>query len=247
MKKSLGQNFLRNKDITKKIVQLADFCTSIDILEIGPGDGALTQILLPAVKDMISVEVDPLLIEKLYGNDSLSSLKIIHDDILKTNIYDLDIINPVRVVGNIPYNITSQIIFWLIEQLDFWEDAFIMVQKEVAQRLVAKASTKEYGRLTVVVGAYLDVEYCFSIPPTVFIPRPKVNSAFIRFTKKKHALVEDSKYVKFNNVVRVAFNQRRKMLKNSLKGWDIPDKVREKINFSRRPETLSIEEFAMLV
>jgi len=166
---------------------------------------------------------------------------------LKTNINDLDIINPVRVVGNIPYNITSQIIFWLIEQLDFWEDAFIMVQKEVAQRLVAKASTKEYGRLTVVVGAYLDVEYCFSIPPTVFIPRPKVNSAFIRFTKKKVALVEDEKYVKFNNVVRMAFNQRRKMLKNSLKGWDVSDNVKEKINFSRRPETLSIEEFAMLV
>ena len=88
--------------------------SSDNIIEIGPGDGALTQILLPAVKDMISVEVDPLLIEKLYGNDSLRSLKIIHDDILKINIYDLDIINPVRVVGNIPYNITSQIIFWLL-------------------------------------------------------------------------------------------------------------------------------------
>ena len=246
-RKKWGQNFLVDSNIIDKIHNRIKPTNSDNIIEIGPGDGALTQILLPAVKDMISVEVDPLLIEKLYGNDSLRSLKIIHDDILKINIYDLDIINPVRVVGNIPYNITSQIIFWLIEQLDFWEDAFIMVQKEVAQRLVAKASTKEYGRLTVVVGAYLDVEYCFSIPPTVFIPRPKVNSAFIRFTKKKHALVEDSKYVKFNNVVRVAFNQRRKMLNNSLKGWDIPDKVKEKINFSRRPETLSIEEFAMLV
>ena len=153
------------------------------------------------------------------------------------------------IIHSVPllFLFNSSLYTWLIEQLDFWEDAFIMVQKEVAQRLVAKVSTKEYGRLTVVVGAYLDVEYCFSIPPTVFIPRPKVNSAFIRFTKKKHALVEDSKYVKFNNVVRVAFNQRRKMLKNSLKGWDIPDKVKEKINFSRRPETLSIEEFAMLV
>ena len=246
-RKKWGQNFLVDPNIINKIHNIIKPISSDNIIEIGPGDGALTQILLPAVKDMISVEVDPLLIEKLHGNDSLRSLKIIHDDILKNNIYDLDIINPVRVVGNIPYNITSQIIFWLIEQLDFWEDAFIMVQKEVAQRLVAKASTKEYGRLTVVVGAYLDVEYCFSIPPTVFIPRPKVNSAFIRLTKKKHALVEDSKYVKFNNVVRVAFNQRRKMLKNSLKGWDIPDKVKEKINFSRRPETLSIEEFAMLV
>jgi 16S rRNA (adenine1518-N6/adenine1519-N6)-dimethyltransferase len=246
-RKKWGQNFLVDPNIIKKIHQTIKPASIDNIIEIGPGDGALTQVLLPDVKDMISVEVDPFLIDKLYDNKSLSSLKIIHDDILKTNINDLDIINPVRVVGNIPYNITSQIIFWLIEQLDFWEDAFIMVQKEVAQRLVAKASTKQYGRLTVVVGAYLDVEYCFSIPPTVFIPRPKVNSAFIRFTKKKIALVEDEKYVKFNNVVRMAFNQRRKMLKNSLKGWDVSENVKEKINFSRRPETLSIEEFVMLV
>ena len=246
-RKKWGQNFLVDPNIIKKIHRTIKPARIDNIIEIGPGDGALTQVLLPDVKDMISVEVDPLLIDKLYDNKSLSSLKIIHEDILKTNINDLDIINPVRVVGNIPYNITSQIIFWLIEQLDFWEDAFIMVQKEVAQRLVAKASTKEYGRLTVVVGAYLDVEYCFSIPPTVFIPRPKVNSAFIRFTKKKTALVEDEKYVKFNNVVRMAFNQRRKMLKNSLKDWNVSDNVKEKINFSRRPETLSIEEFAMLV
>jgi|TARA_A200000159_G_scaffold137402_1_gene137600 16S rRNA (adenine1518-N6/adenine1519-N6)-dimethyltransferase len=246
-RKKWGQNFLVDPNIIKKIHHKIGPTRIDNIIEIGPGDGALTQVLLPDVKDMISVEVDPLLIDKLYDNKSLSSLKIIHDDILKTNINDLDIVNPVRIVGNIPYNITSQIIFWLIEQLDFWEDAFIMVQKEVAQRLVAKASTKEYGRLTVVVGAYLDVEYCFSIPPTVFIPRPKVNSAFIRFTKKKTALVEDEKYVKFNNVVRMAFNQRRKMLKNSLKGWDVSDNVKEKINFSRRPETLSIEEFSMLV
>ena len=246
-RKKWGQNFLVDPNIIKKIHHTIKPANIDNIIEIGPGDGALTQVLLPDVKDMISVEVDPFLIDKLYDNKSLSSLKIIHDDILKTNINDLDIINPVRVVGNIPYNITSQIIFWLIEQLDFWEDAFIMVQKEVAQRLVAKASTKQYGRLTVVVGAYLDVEYCFSIPPTVFIPRPKVNSAFIRFTKKKIALVEDEKYVKFNNVVRMAFNQRRKMLKNSLKGWDVSENVKEKINFSRRPETLSIEEFVMLV
>lgn len=246
-RKKWGQNFLVDPNIIKKIHHTIKPASIDNIIEIGPGDGALTQVLLPDVKDMISVEVDPFLIDKLYDNKSLSSLKIIHDDILKTNINDLDIINPVRVVGNIPYNITSQIIFWLIEQLDFWEDAFIMVQKEVAQRLVAKASTKQYGILTVVVGAYLDVEYCFSIPPTVFIPRPKVNSAFIRFTKKKIALVEDEKYVKFNNVVRMAFNQRRKMLKNSLKGWDVSENVKEKINFSRRPETLSIEEFVMLV
>ena len=234
-------------NIVKKIYQTIDPKITDNIIEIGPGEGALTQIILPKVNDMISIEIDPLLIDKLSNSVMLKNLKIVHEDILKTNIYDLEIDNPARVIGNIPYNITSQIIFWLIEQLDYWSDAFIMVQKEVAHRLVAEAGTKEYGRLTVVVGAYLDVEYCFTIPPTVFIPRPKVDSAFIRFSKKKNALIDDHKYIRFNKLVRAAFNQRRKMLKNSLSSWDISDKVKEEIDFSRRPETLSIKEFASLV
>ena len=234
-------------NIVKKIYQTINPKTTDNIIEIGPGEGALTQIILPKVNDMISIEIDPLLIDKLSNSVMLKNLKIVHEDILKTNIYDLEIDNPARVIGNIPYNITSQIIFWLIEQLDYWSDAFIMVQKEVAHRLVAEAGTKEYGRLTVVVGAYLDVEYCFTIPPTVFIPRPKVDSAFIRFSKKKNALIDDHKYIRFNKLVRAAFNQRRKMLKNSLSTWDISDKVKEEIDFSRRPETLSIKEFASLV
>ena len=234
-------------NIIKKIYQTIDPKITDNIIEIGPGEGALTQIILPKVNDMISIEIDPLLIDKLSNSAMLKKLKIVHEDILKTNIYNLEIDNPVRVIGNIPYNITSQIIFWLIEQLDYWSDAFIMVQKEVANRLVAEAGTKEYGRLTVVVGAYLDVEYCFTIPPTVFIPRPKVDSAFIRFSKKKNALIDDHKYIRFNKIVRAAFNQRRKMLKNSLSSWDISDKVKKEIDFSRRPETLSIKEFASLV
>ena len=234
-------------NIVKKIYQTIDPKITDNIIEIGPGEGALTQIILPKVNDMISIEIDPLLIDKLSNSIMLKELKIVHEDILKINIYDLEIDHPARVIGNIPYNITSQIIFWLIEQLDYWSDAFIMVQKEVAHRLAAESGTKEYGRLTVVVGAYLDVEYCFTIPPTVFIPRPKVDSAFIRFSKKKNALIDDHKYIRFNKIVRAAFNQRRKMLKNSLSSWDISDKVKEEIDFSRRPETLSIKEFASLV
>ncbi|MED5433889.1 MAG: rRNA adenine dimethyltransferase family protein, partial [Candidatus Neomarinimicrobiota bacterium] len=155
--------------------------------------------------------------------------------------------NPVRVIGNIPYNITTPIIFWLIEQLDYWDDAFLMVQKEVANRLVAQASTKSYGKLTVVVGAYLDIESKFTIPPDVFIPKPKVDSAFIHLTKKPKPLIEDKNYIKFNKIVSTAFNQRRKMLKNSMKSWDFSDQIIEKIDFSRRPETLSIKEFVSLI
>ena len=246
-RKKWGQNFLIDPNIVKKIYRTIEPIDSDNILEIGPGEGVLTKIILPEVNKMVSIEIDPVLVNKLNNSNRLKKLKVVNKDILKTNIYDLNIDNPVRVIGNIPYNITSQIIFWLIEQLDYWSDAFIMVQKEVAHRLIAKVGTKEYSRLTVVVGAYLDVDYCFTIPPTVFIPKPKVDSAFIRFTKKRNALIEDHKYIRFNKLVRAAFNQRRKMLRNSLGSWDISDQVKEKINFSRRPETLTVQEFASLV
>ena len=246
-RKKWGQNFLVDPNIIKKIYKTIDPKYPDRIIEIGPGEGVLTQIILPKVSEMVAIEIDPLLVSRLNDSDQLKKLKIVNEDILRTNIYDLDIQNPVRVIGNIPYNITSQIIFWLLEQLDLWSDAFIMVQKEVANRLTAKVGTKEYGRLTVVVGAYLDIDYCFTIPPSVFVPKPKVDSAFIRFNKKKTPLINDKKYIKFNRLVRDAFNQRRKMLKNSLNGWDISDNVKEKVNFSRRPETLSIKEFASLV
>ena len=246
-RKKWGQNFLVDPNIIKKILKTIDPKLSDRVIEIGPGEGVLTQIILPQVSEMVAVEIDPLLVNRLNGSDRLKKLKVVNKDILMTNIYDLDIHNPVRVIGNIPYNITSQIIFWLIEQLDYWSDAFIMVQKEVAHRLTAKVGTKEYGRLTVVVGAYLDVDYCFTIPPSVFVPRPKVDSAFIHFNKKRTPHINDEKYIKFNRLVRDAFNQRRKMLKNSLSGWDISDNVKDKVNFSRRPETLTIKEFASLV
>ena len=155
--------------------------------------------------------------------------------------------NPVRVIGNIPYNITSPILFWLIEQLDYWEDAYIMMQKEVAERLSASVNTKAYGRLTVVVGAYLDIEYCFTIKPDVFIPKPKVNSAIVHLTKKNPPLIDDHKYKRFNKIVSAAFSQRRKMLRNTLKGWGISQEKINQIDFTRRPENLTIDEFVYLV
>ena len=193
------------------------------------------------------LEIDPLLIKHLSIRSDLNGLKIIHGDILLQEIEDLPINNPVRIIGNIPYNITSPIIFWLIEQLDYWDDAFIMMQKEVAQRLTAQVGTKEYSRISVVVGAYLNMEMCFKISPEVFIPRPKVESAIIRFTKKDSPVVADNKYVKFNKIVKAAFSKRRKMLRNSLNDFDIPISIQEEIDFTRRPETLSIEEFAKLL
>ncbi len=246
-RKKWGQNFLVDKNLLEKIARTIDPQKNDSIIEIGPGEGALTQHIFSKVKEMLAIEIDPLLIETLINRKEFSGLKVINSDILLQDIESLSINSPVRVIGNIPYNITSSIIFWLIEQLHCWEDAFIMMQKEVAKRLTSNVGTKSYGRLTVVAGAYLDFEYCFTIPPDVFIPKPKVESAFVRFTKKKQPLISDKNYTRFNKLVASAFSQRRKMLRNTLKSWDIPLALQESINFDRRPETLTIEEFASLV
>ena len=246
-RKRWGQNFLVDNNLLKKIAHTINPKPDNSILEIGPGEGALTEKIFPYVNEMIGIEIDPLLIEKLKKNNMLKELNIIKGDVLLYEIDKLPISNPIRVIGNIPYNITTPIIFWLIEQLDYWDDAFLMVQKEVANRLVAKTSTKAYGRLTVVVGAYLNIEAMFSIPPDVFIPKPKVESAFIHLTKKSKPLIDDKNYIQFNKIVLSAFNQRRKMLKNSMKSWDFSDQIIKNIDFTRRPETLSIKEFASLV
>ncbi len=246
-RKKWGQNFLVDKNLLDKIVSTVNPQANDHILEIGPGEGVLSERILPQVKEMLAVEIDPLLVDQLNKQKNLNDLNVIQGDILLNSIRDLPITNPVRVIGNIPYNITSPIIFWLIEQLDYWDDAFVMTQKEVAQRLTAKVGTKAYGRLTVVVGAYLNVDYRFTIPPNVFIPKPKVDSAFIWLTKKKQPLIEDDNYIKFNKIVAAAFNQRRKMLRNSMKSWEFSKLIKEKIDFSRRPESLSIEEFSLLV
>ena len=246
-RKKWGQNFLTDSNLLDRIVRTVEPQENDNFLEIGPGDGSLTELIFPKVKKMVVVEIDPLLIKHLSIRSDLDGLHIIHGDILLQDIEDLPIEEPVRIVGNIPYNITSSIIFWLIEQLDFWDDAFIMMQKEVAQRLTANIGTKEYSRISVVVGAYLDMEMCFKIPPDVFIPKPKVESAIIRFTKKPSPIVADNQYVKFNKIVKMAFSKRRKMLRNSLNDFDIPVSIQEEIDFTRRPETLSIEEFAKLL
>lgn len=246
-RKKWGQNFLTDSNLLDRIVRTVEPQENDNFLEIGPGDGSLTELIFPKVKQMVVVEIDPLLIKHLSIRSDLDGLHIIHGDILIQDIEDLPIEEPVRIVGNIPYNITSSIIFWLIEQLDFWDDAFIMMQKEVAQRLTANIGTKEYSRISVVVGAYLDMEMCFKIPPDVFIPKPKVESAIIRFTKKSSPIVADNQYVKFNKIVKMAFSKRRKMLRNSLNDFDIPVSIQEEIDFTRRPETLTIEEFAKLL
>lgn len=246
-RKKWGQNFLADTNLLEKIVRTIDPGPSDHILEIGPGEGALTERLLPLAGQMAAVEIDPRLVEHLRERHSLKGLHIIHGDILWQELEKLPIPTPVRVMGNIPYNITSPILFWMIEQREFWIDGFIMIQKEVAERLTGKVGSKAYGRLTVMTGAFLDIEYCFTIPPDVFLPRPKVDSAFITLKKKKTPLIGDDKFEKFEKIVAAAFSKRRKMLRNSLSGFKLSDTGLASIDMTRRPETLTIEEFVSLV
>jgi len=246
-RKKWGQNFLIDTNLLDKIARTINPESSDFFLEIGPGDGALTERIFPHVCAMVAIEIDPLLVKKLRNKPIFNGMDVIQGDILLEDIKNMSINTPVRVIGNIPYNITTPIIFWLIEQLDYWHDAYIMMQKEVADRLNAEVNTKAYGRLTVVVGAYLDIDLCFNIKPDVFIPKPKVDSAIVRFTKKVCPLIKDDQYMRFNKIVSAAFSQRRKMLRNTLQGWGIPKAVQEDIDFTRRPETLTIDEFISMV
>ena len=240
-KKKWGQNFLVDNNLLEKIIKTINIKDTEHVLEIGPGQGALSEKLVEVAKSLSMVEIDPDLIERLKVHEKLSGLTIINQDILKVDLESLSIDSPV-VVGNIPYNITSPIIFWLIDHFDHWDRAYLMVQKEVAQRLTASIGTKDYSRVTVMTSLFFDIEICFSISPNVFLPKPKVQSAFISITKRSDFDQKNVNVKKFSQVVRMAFNQRRKMLRNSLSTLTI-DSDKCNIDFTRRPEQLTVDEF----
>ena len=246
-KKKWGQNFLVDKNLLKKIVTTFNPKKEDRVLEIGPGEGALTELILPLVHKMAAVEIDPLLFQILQSLEHLKNCHFIHKDVLSLELNSLPLPPPLRIIGNIPYNITSQILFWLIKQRNSWGDAFLMVQKEVAARLTGKVCTKEYGRITVMISAFMDIETCFNISPDVFVPKPKVHSTIIRLIKKQKPLIRDNQFILLEKIVWAAFSQRRKMLRNTLKGFRFDPRVVKEINFERRPETLTIQEFVKLL
>ncbi len=240
-KKKWGQNFLVDNNLLEKIINNVKIDSNENVLEIGPGQGALSEKLVGICNKLHMVEIDRDLIAILKQHNKLSQAEIINQDILKVDLPTLDIENPV-VVGNIPYNITSPIVFWLIKYLASWNRAYLMVQKELAQRLTAKIGTKDYSRLTVMTSLYFDIKICFLISPNVFLPKPKVQSAFIEIIKKENSSHHNINLKSFDQVVRMAFNQRRKMLRNSLSSLNI-DIKNCGIDFTERPEQLSVEDF----
>ena len=243
-KKKWGHNFLVANNLLEKIINNVKIDSNENVLEIGPGQGALSEKLVGICNELHMVEIDRDLIAILKQHNKLSQAEIINQDILKVDLPTLDIENPV-VVGNIPYNITSPIVFWLIKHLASWNRAYLMVQKELAQRLTAKIGTKDYSRLTVMTSLYFDIKICFLISPNVFLPKPKVQSAFIEIIKKEDSSHHDINLKSFDQVVRMAFNQRRKMLRNSLSSLNI-DIKNCGIDFTERPEQLSVEDFIQI-
>ena len=245
-KKSLGQNFLTDENISRKTVHLLNIEQSDVVLEIGPGYGSLTKHLLEKTKNLICVEIDNDIAEKIKAD--FPEITLIHDDILNVKFDPLMREGKkLRVTGNIPYNITSQIIFHAIDQRELVRDLTIMVQLEVAERIVAKPKTKAYGILSVVSQAYSTPKLLFKIPPDCFFPKPRVFSGILYFDFRNNPSAEIKDHTLFRKVVRTVFAKRRKMLSNGIKdlSQDIDFKTID-FDFTKRPEELSVHDFILL-
>ncbi len=244
-KKHLGQHFLKDENIASKIANSLSFEGYQNVLEIGPGMGVLTKYLLKKDKTIWVVEIDTESIDYLKSHYLHLTDRIINADFLKMNLASQFNNESLAIIGNFPYNISTQIVFKTIEYRDQIPEFSGMFQKEVAMRIAAGPGSKTYGILSVLTQAFYDVEYLFTVPPTVFNPPPKVDSGVIRLLRKKdYHLPVDVPF--FFRVVKTAFNQRRKTLRNSLKSLQISDKLKEDVIFAQRPEQLSVQQFIEL-
>ncbi|MCK5638709.1 MAG: 16S rRNA (adenine(1518)-N(6)/adenine(1519)-N(6))-dimethyltransferase RsmA [Flavobacteriaceae bacterium] len=244
-KKYLGQHFLNDETIASNIADTLTLKGYKNVLEIGPGMGVLTKYLLK--KDITTkvIEIDKESIEYLQVHYLNLSKGIINDDFLKIDIQNVFKGKQFAIIGNFPYNISTQIVFKTIENRHLIPELCGMFQKEVAQRIAEKPGTKTYGILSVLTQAFYEVEYMFTVPPFVFNPPPKVDSGVIRLIRKKdYSLPVDVAF--FFKVVKTGFNQRRKTLRNSLKSFQLSDKLREDVIFAQRPEQLSVHQFIEL-
>ncbi len=245
--KRFGQNYLKDANIINKIVLEISPTTDDLIIEIGAGEGALTSLLLEKSKNLIAVEIDKRNVEILSAK--FPALNLISDDFLEINLQDFfeEYRKKLRIIGNIPYNITSPIIFKMIENKEIIQDSVLMIQHEVAQRIIAKPGSKDYSILSVIVQNFADVKLCFKVSPNVFYPHPKVFSAVIHLSFKESSKnkKEDEIFIK---VVKAAFGNRRKMLYNSLKNsiFSHLNFNNTGINLSSRAEQLSIADFNTL-
>ena len=247
---SLGQNFLRDENIARKIVASLNAQPNDVVLEIGPGEAALTKYLAPQVCRLMVVDVDVRVINRIHELYPNGDVEILHQDFLKTIFADIlrqRNAAKLRIIGNIPYNITSPILFHILDNRTHVSDATLMMQKEVARRLVAKPRTKDYGILAVFCQLFADVELLFDVSAKCFYPPPKVTSSVVQLQMqdKIRYELEDEQF--FRKMVRAIFGKRRKTLRNSLSYFvdEIPPSL-EKFDLQKRPEALSIQELVEL-
>ncbi len=248
-KKNLGQHFLTDLNIAKAIADTVDACPELPVLEVGPGMGVLTQYLMPKGRELKVVEIDKESVN--YLNEKYPELRqsIVGEDFLRMNLNNLFNGRKFVLTGNYPYDISTQIFFKMLDNKDLIPCCTGMIQREVAQRMASAPGTKAYGILSVLIQAWYDVEYLFTVDENVFNPPPKVKSAVIRMTRNG---VEDlgCDWPLFRRVVKTVFNQRRKMLRSSLKPLfqnGMPDAgFFDNEIMTRRPEQLAISQFVEL-
>lgn len=241
-KKSLGQHFLNDQNIARKIAgSIAGQPTLV--VEIGPGMGVLTKFLIEKYSNLKVIEIDNESVEYLKENLKLSDQQIISADFLELQLEKLFHEN-YTIIGNFPYNISSQIFFKILEQRNFVNETVCMIQKEVAERIAASPGSKTYGILSVLLQAFYDVKLLFTVNENVFIPPPKVKSAVIRITRNSTNKLDCNEEL-FFKLVKSAFNQRRKTLRNSLRNFYSSEKLTAEI-FNKRPEQLSVRDFTEL-
>jgi len=245
-KKHLGQHFLRDENIAQKIVNTLSFIGYTNVLEIGPGMGVLTKYLL--AKNEVTtyvIEIDSESVEYLKTHYLNLADRIIEKDFLQCDLAEIFQDKQFAIIGNFPYNISTQIVFRVLEMRKQIPEFSGMFQKEVAKRICQKEGSKAYGILSVLAQAFYDAEYLFTVSSHVFNPPPKVDSGVLRLTRKEnYTLPCDEKL--FFKVVKTAFQQRRKTLRNSLKTFKLSNNLREDTIFGKRPEQLSVEDFIKL-
>jgi 16S rRNA (adenine1518-N6/adenine1519-N6)-dimethyltransferase len=244
-KKHLGQHFLKDESIAKKIGDALTLKGYKNVLEIGPGMGVLTKYLLEKEIDLVAMDLDTESITYLEANYPNKNLQLLEADFLRFDLSDVFGGEPFAIIGNFPYNISTQIVFKTLENKELVPEFSGMFQKEVALRICSKEGSKTYGILSVLTQAFYDAEYLFTVPPTVFSPPPKVDSGVLRLRRKENiTLACDEKML--YKVVKTAFQQRRKTLRNSLKSFNLSDKIKEDTIFGQRPEQLSVTQFIAL-
>ncbi|CAA7387521.1 16S rRNA (adenine(1518)-N(6)/adenine(1519)-N(6))-dimethyltransferase RsmA [Chryseobacterium fistulae] len=240
-KKHLGQHFLTDENIARKIVEGLSFEGYNDIMEVGPGMGVLTKYLLEKDHKIYLAEIDNESIEYLKNNYSKITQDNFVGDFLKQD-FDFMQHEQIAIIGNFPYNISSQILFKIIDHYGIIPEMVGMFQKEVAERTAAVPRTKDYGILSVLIQAYYDVSYLFTVHENVFNPPPKVKSGVIKLTRNpKEGLAGNE--ILFKQIVKTGFNQRRKKLSNALKSLNIPENLKDHIFLDKRAEELSVLDF----